>query len=310
MTLILGSISRGGIVQVTDRLLTIGDAEFDLRANKNLIYVTPDVRLAISYTGLAYLDDTPTDEWIARQIWGQEFLRELAPGIPELQYTGRPVAIYRSRELADKLAHEITRAYERLTRRRDIDLPLSVVIVGREHQQYGAVYAHIHKPPGVQPTTVHWELVKHASLYAVPESNFPQKAHDELDRALQGVANIGDLERVLVNSVKTVARTNKRVGANCVAIHIPRPGSAPFVRVRYYGHPGSMRSHMAGAPPFVSAWYGPWVVADTGYRRAAEYGGRGIGISFPCCSVVFEEADAGPPRSFGVVEPARRPPPP
>jgi hypothetical protein len=309
MTLILGAIRRDGSVQVTDRLLTIGDAEFDLRANKNVVYVTPDARLAIAYTGLAYLDNTPTDEWIARQLWGRDFFRELAPGFPDLEYRGPPVAIFRSRELADKLAAEITRAYGRLTQPRDIALPLTVVITGCERQQYGAVYAVIHKPAGVETAAVDWELLQRASLYALPESNFPERMVDDLDRTLEGVANIDDTERVLVNFVQMVAQTNKRVGPNCVAIHIARP-ETPLVRVRYYGHRGAMRSRMKGAPRFVSAWYGPWVVADTGYRKAAEYAGWGFPARFPCCSVFFEDAEARTPSTFGIVGPARRPPPP
>lgn len=61
MTLILSFANRLGVIQVVDRLLTKTKQDisrpFDRQSNKTLIYVARDAVVAISYTGLGYLDD-------------------------------------------------------------------------------------------------------------------------------------------------------------------------------------------------------------------------------------------------------------
>ncbi|MFN8169599.1 MAG: hypothetical protein U0S36_12535 [Candidatus Nanopelagicales bacterium] len=78
MTLILSALGRGGLLMVGDRRLTTaaptqggGSSEpqiFDELANKAGIFYARDGLLTLGYTGLAYIDGCPTDEWIARQL--------------------------------------------------------------------------------------------------------------------------------------------------------------------------------------------------------------------------------------------------
>src|SRR5215216_6024666 len=71
MTLVLSlANSRRYVLQVSDRLLTLtgGGQEFDPMSNKSLVYFARDALVVIGYSGLAYIDRTSTDEWIAQVV--------------------------------------------------------------------------------------------------------------------------------------------------------------------------------------------------------------------------------------------------
>lgn len=66
-------------LQVSDRLVSLrypGDpklTDFDLAANKALLFQAHDGLVCIGYAGTAYLDGVPTDKWIAEKLWNQQF---------------------------------------------------------------------------------------------------------------------------------------------------------------------------------------------------------------------------------------------
>ncbi len=47
----------------------------NLLANKALVYCASNAIVAIGYGGPAYLENLPTDEWIAEKLWGQALPR-------------------------------------------------------------------------------------------------------------------------------------------------------------------------------------------------------------------------------------------
>jgi len=71
VTLVISQASRWCALQVTDRLVTQGSRPFDEASNKNIIFVADDASVTMGYTGIGYLDDVTTDEWIACQLGGQ-----------------------------------------------------------------------------------------------------------------------------------------------------------------------------------------------------------------------------------------------
>ena len=91
MTLALTKVSANYVLQVSDRLVTRRSSgeQHDPFANKNIIYAAKDGIVVIAYAGLAYLDDVPTDEWIAERLWGEPF--EYRDGHPvALQLGAKP----------------------------------------------------------------------------------------------------------------------------------------------------------------------------------------------------------------------------
>src|SRR5262249_10085532 len=75
-------VSRLFVLQVSDRLLTQGEKSFDPIANKNVLYVATDGIISLGYTGVAFLDGIPTDQWIAEKLTGANAHYGSRPGTP------------------------------------------------------------------------------------------------------------------------------------------------------------------------------------------------------------------------------------
>ena len=52
------------VIQVSDRRLTLDGQPWDDQSNKSVVFGCRDALLSITYTGLAYIADIPTDEWV------------------------------------------------------------------------------------------------------------------------------------------------------------------------------------------------------------------------------------------------------
>lgn len=112
MTLVFSAACRYRIFHASDRLTTITptrknpDKAWDIHSNKTVIVVGSDCWLVIGYTGLAYLDGIPTDEFIANALAGGE----LGGGIG-MWHPGRSLHY---REIARSIETTIHDAYRRL----------------------------------------------------------------------------------------------------------------------------------------------------------------------------------------------------
>lgn len=53
-------------------MVTSGGREFDPQSNKTVVAITKDAVLSIAYTGIAYIGELTTDEWLARAIMGDK----------------------------------------------------------------------------------------------------------------------------------------------------------------------------------------------------------------------------------------------
>jgi hypothetical protein len=83
VTLLAATVTKGGVFQVSDRLVSKGGQPFDPTANKNLISIGPTLVASLSYTGIAYVNDLPTDEWIAETL--------LRRPLPRADYGSAPI---------------------------------------------------------------------------------------------------------------------------------------------------------------------------------------------------------------------------
>jgi hypothetical protein len=75
LTQILTAATPNFIVQVSDRLVvTMRGGEIqdhDIFANKTVVYRASDALVTIGYSGVAYINNVPTDEWIAAILFGE-----------------------------------------------------------------------------------------------------------------------------------------------------------------------------------------------------------------------------------------------
>jgi hypothetical protein len=70
MTLILSVATPACALHVGDRLVSKDEEPHDPLANKSVVFRATDGLLAFGYTGLAFLEDVPTDTWIADVLSG------------------------------------------------------------------------------------------------------------------------------------------------------------------------------------------------------------------------------------------------
>jgi hypothetical protein len=253
VTLILSYASKNILIQISDRLVTRGSAPFDALANKCVIYSAADGILALAYTGLAYVADNPTDDWIAN-ILGQ-------------QTPGR-VRVSRSLfELKRALEHVATGAPP-VWKRQWLQESFEIPILGWQWNARGRarpLVAWLSKPPGTESfefdSFPRWWFVdgKYRAI-ACPEGNYPLAQLRGLTDRLS-VHSVDEAEAILVDAIREVSTRIPQVGPHCMSIVI-HPPSTGRVRVRYL--PTSQAAadiSTASGVRRVAVAFSPWILA-------------------------------------------------
>src|SRR5688572_10844822 len=68
MTQILTAIQHQSMNHLSDRLTSVRQMRFDPEANKTVIFRARDGIIAISFSGVAFLNGVPTDQWLAHVL--------------------------------------------------------------------------------------------------------------------------------------------------------------------------------------------------------------------------------------------------
>jgi hypothetical protein len=124
VTLILGGVWNGYPLHASDRQVSKRKKPsspyeaHDLHSNKTIIVVAQDCWLVIGYTGLAYLDDKPTDQFIAEAV----SQRELGGGRSVQSGDFRDPGLHYM-EVTRRIVDALTTAYSRLDQQSGIFQP-------------------------------------------------------------------------------------------------------------------------------------------------------------------------------------------
>ncbi|MFZ1006100.1 MAG: hypothetical protein WAN65_04655, partial [Candidatus Sulfotelmatobacter sp.] len=222
---ILAHVAPYGVIQVSDRLLTEhGTArQFDAHSNKALLYLCTDAIVAIGYTGIAYIGDSPADVWIANQLVGTP--------LQEHQTFGKPMRVERrnivsaAEMLRTQLEAEIRRArmqqFEVLlagwkwTRRRKLKRPEPFVAL-----LYWAGDRMITK---TLPRYWWYERGRDEVLIPIPASNMGYARAEQVMKSVTQCADDVSMRNVLVETVRSMSTENATVGADCMSIMLPPP---------------------------------------------------------------------------------------
>jgi hypothetical protein len=240
VTLVLSLLAPDFVLQVSDRLVSKRSQRVDLfedhdvLANKTLVYLAPDGRFAISYSGAAYIGGIPTDEWVARVITG------INPPHPwhgmKFGTVPRRLDIGRTAIL---LAANLQHAFERLPPAHR-EQPIWIVIVGWKHRR---------SRPDIR-ITVAWAVEKGrctARARAGPllhrddddpyhlfmtGAGVPEElASSLLERIDEEDADPAACERLLLGLIRQRATPGSGIGRDCMSVLLP-PFSAPEVVYR------------------------------------------------------------------------------
>jgi hypothetical protein len=228
MTLIISAASWLGAIQVEDCLITLGGKEYDPYASKNILYFAPDGVISFGYTGPAYHDGIPTDQWLAEKITGVK----LAPRNRTIRFfgVGYRLANWRPLNVALRvIAEELTAAFPRLKRetrkvcfellgagwqldRRRPPIPVQVSIT----RDAGAAQVRTRRLPR------HFEKNKW-SIAVTPDANARQLRYQEFKRQGGSMRTSKDAEQLFVNLIRDVAARNPTVGRDCISIVLSHP---------------------------------------------------------------------------------------
>jgi hypothetical protein len=256
MTLIVSVATWHHIVQVSDRRTTLlgQPVSHDERANKTLVVHALDALAAISYTGPAYVGNTPTDDWMADLICNAATIdrgHRIGPH-PGVRDIGQIV-----KRLDDKIAGLLTQhkasggisfttAGIRWHRRRK-RFPLPFVWSRNDHG------VGRHRPRRDTPG------------FVVTGMPYGWLLGEDAQRLVETVrAAIGDpdaLEQAVVGAIRRVADREPQVGHDCMSVVISRAidsGSPMQTRVRFFAQAQHTATHDSGDIPIN---YAPWIIA-------------------------------------------------
>ncbi|MFI6313223.1 hypothetical protein ACIBEK_24245 [Nocardia fusca] len=114
MTLLVTAVARNHVFHASDQLVTYGHAglvvEHDRRANKTIVIVGSDCWLVLGYTGVAYLDGRPTDQFIAEAVSG---VADLSHGGVLMRGRGQSLWIH-FEEIGRRIVESVDAAFRRL----------------------------------------------------------------------------------------------------------------------------------------------------------------------------------------------------
>jgi hypothetical protein len=223
-------------------------------ANKNVVYHGRDCVATIGYTGLARLEGTPTDTWLAKLILGYE---------PEGMRIGAvaTVRVLRLREVVHRITDSLAAAFA--TRERRYRSMQHAFVIGgwRFNPRNGAFWPFsisIEKPAGAGDVRVAHHLSRRRwrwgeySITAV--GTHPLNGHEIETLRLSVSAALRDPQQVaelLAEATRLAASRSDRVGPHCMTSVIPAPRGRFDVAVRLRTDPA------APQPPL---YYMPWII--------------------------------------------------
>lgn len=237
MTQILTRASRRYVMQVSDRLVTRDGSPFDPLANKSLVLATINGVVVLSYTGRAFLDGVPTDQWIAEVLRGERFERSRKP----------PACTFGSSLAQPDLGRSLARIKQAVT---DVRLTDAVPLqhIGKWYGELFEIsYAGwqwnrkcrsrpimgtITKPRGTLNASLEYEPRSELAsgklaFSVVPSGHATREEFAALDKTLFGLLPEAT-ESALVLKIRQIAKVTTTVGSDCLSILIPRPIVGPI----------------------------------------------------------------------------------
>jgi hypothetical protein len=303
MTLILSYFRQGHLLQVADRLVTRDGSKYDPIANKNIIYFARDAIVTVGYTGLAYIDNKPTDWWIAEVLFGQPI---------EKVSDGRPPAL--TEGVAPNAALGIHQAIHNVRQRLNLGFQkqpanwlsagLYIVFAGWSfHGGYRPLlyllgYTPEDKTFHIRKTAQYWGYKCRPGerwgnmLHCLPHHRaLPDGELRRLNETLVQCATPDDGEGVLVDTIREIARSCQDVGTDCMSIMLPANG-ALWARTRYVpSTPQQFTLRAQGPEVRLPQSFAPWVVSPRMVVAPSIAGGGTMRLGLGVKTLAMEAVD-------------------
>jgi hypothetical protein len=318
MTLIISKACRNYVLQVTDRLVTRAGKSFDPFANKNIIFCAQNGIVSIAYTGLAFLDEIPTDQWIAEKLMGKSFDRSRKP--PALGFGVATKSIYigpalkmLKEALEDATLKHVKAELRKYWTAKSFDLCIDGYVWNNKGI-FRPFLAWISKNPGKNIFTYgcpprHCLVGGNFILSAAPQ-NISQSELENLKKQLIGKSP-DEVENLLVQSIREISMRNPSVGQDCMSIFLPPPSVAHIeaLRVRYIpARPtDAIISTKTSQHTVGNVSFSPWLVGPNSFASPSIMSGDSTEVGLCLYKVKIESLKGGFPAIFSSQERPKEP---
>lgn len=268
-------VRREVAIQVSDRHLTLavpGTPIRDFFANKNVVFAPRYGLVSLGYTGRAYLEHMPTDEWIARR---------LRPDIEDSgtilfkRYQGRWPDLG---EAVAALCHELDRVFGKL---RGPEEYFAIVIAGfqwtRRSPRLRRVFWYLSNegPAGfwIARRPRRWSADPAFEIMEVPTGYLPLDESRLMEQALASASSPDEAEQILTAALARPGARTTAVGPDAMVIRIT-PSTVPHVRFRFQqATPPRAAIRYLGRDNALA--YSPWLLTrDCVWRPAVMAAGK------------------------------------
>ena len=270
MTLVASAISPGYVLQASDRLVTVGRSEFDPQSNKSLVFAAPDGIVTMSYCGLAFINDMPTDERIARAISGVTDLMDGPSGLTGGgSWWGTRVGPIPRWPDVGQMVQLVARDLEDAISRASVHVRLvapAVQVVGfqwsrRRPFRWRPIAWRIHRPVGgrykadIEISPRPKEPPRFLTVMPEPDCFSRQEMQAFADQ-LAGIDEIDGIERHLVEIICEAAKREPTIGPDAMVVAMnPREG---LLRARFVPAGPATATFVTGGMMQVA--FSPWII--------------------------------------------------
>jgi len=266
VTLILSVLTPWWILQIGDRLVTLGGAPaqaWDALSNKQLVVRTLDGLLVFGYSGGAYLGDKPTDHVLAEILCDARFdWSDGRLGIRIGAGTSLPTK---------PLLHRLTEQLRARLADKDVPLWLDAagVWVGKRGARPVLTSFKYRRRSRELVRQDSWDLLGKFAASCVPPSvkgleDAMKQIHTSLHtEAASGPVPPDMVEAALVAVIRECAgMSSGRIGRHCMSVLIRSNGS---VRLRYLPEGGAPQVQVVSASRtlFVPGTFAPWILTPS-----------------------------------------------
>jgi len=277
VTLILSRSSYRFVLQLSDRLVTAETRPFDSTSNKTVLFHALGGTAVLSYTGISFIGDVPTDQWIAQQLTGLDLTQFEKP--PAFRFWGPPskigfgIALY-------NLAGQVQLIPDHIPNdpwlSSWIAQPFEIAINGWQWNSKGDVrpiIAWIEKPPGTIAAALgfaerNWYAGRAVCIGATPSGYIDAPSIDGIANDLRGL-DPDQSESVLAGAVRAVAASTPFVGPDLMSVLLAPPYTG-FARVKFLPtthHALELRG--GGRRLTMPAAFTPWIAGPSSLHAPA-----------------------------------------
>jgi hypothetical protein len=301
MTLILSYACPKFALQVSDRLVSDSRGPFEPLSNKSIVSWFPNAIVSISYSGLAYINARPTDQWIAERLMGGTLDRDA-----ESQHFDQALNHLDIGQALRELGHQMVTAiapsdrthvpqlaicgWQQSHRRRRIWPILGTLRYSKSARRYDW-----------QEEPRYWyyqrEVAGHVPfrLLAVPPGYLN---HNELNDVRHDLAGRGpdQVEDILLQTIRRVASKAgvHRVGKDCLSVLLRHPRERSIC-IRYLPLTPTIRAWTSDAGTQMEhTAFSPWLLEPAWFYPQAEFMGGTVDTHIREFRVTLESPERVP----------------